>query len=235
MTKQNEKSNPTMEVAIREKEVLTKDLVTLDKSVRTFKIIDQPSRENGAVILSAIKDLKKKADDRRKSLVDPLNSVVKSINAEFKKILDPLTDYENSVKNEIARDYREQERIRLEAERDAQRKLEAERKKLEAQMQKAKDGLSKELIQNRLNEAEIIAEKKVEAVAEKKTVTTTAGSTTVRKIWTWKYDDPQNIDLSKIPVEYLKVDEAKISTAIRSGVREIRGIVIYQTESIVAR
>ena len=220
---------------MREKEVLKKDLSVLDGKVNGYKIIDEASRKNGAVILSAIKELKKKAEEKRKSLVDPLNSVTKAINAEFKLIIEPLNKYEATIKNEIARDYREQERIRMEKQYEEQRRLEAERKKLEAQMKKAKDELSKELIQNRINEAEITAEQKIEAVQEKKTVSTTAGSTTVRKIWTWKYENPQAIDLSKIPVEYLKVDEAKILTAIRSGVREISGIIIYQTESVSAR
>lgn len=235
MAKENEKSNPTMAIAVREKEALKKDLTALDANVNSYKIVDQTTRENGAVMLAAIKELRRKADDKRKSLVDPLNSVVKAINAEFKMITEPLDKYEGIVKNEIARDYREQERIRLEKEREEQRRLEAERKKLEAQMKKAKDELSKEIIQSRMNDAEIKAEQNIEAVTEKKTVTTSAGSTTVRKIWTWKYENPQAVDLSKIPVEYLKVDEGKITTAIRSGVREISGIVIYQTESIASR
>jgi len=235
MGKENEKSNTTVEIAVREKEVLKKDLTALDANVNNYKIVDQTSRENGAVMLSAIKELKRKAEDKRKSLVDPLNSVVRAINAEFKMITEPLDKYEVTVKNEIARDYREQERIRMEKEREEQKRLDAERKKLEAQMKKAKDELSKELIQSRINEAEIVSEQKIEAVQEKKTVATSAGSTTVRKIWTWKYENPQAVDLSKIPLEYLKVDEGKITTAIRSGVREISGIVIYQTESIASR
>lgn len=237
MGKTSEKinGNGTMEIAIREKEELSKDLMLLDKNARSYKIVSQADRDNGTVILSAILTKYKEAEARRKQLVDPLNGVVRQINAEFKKITEPLLQLEGIVKNEIARDFREQERIRIEKEREEQRRLEAERKKLEAQMKKAKDELSKELIQNRINEAEITAEQKIEAVQEKKTVSTTAGSTTVRKIWTWKYENPQAVDLSKIPVEYLKVDEAKILTAIRSGVREISGIIIYQTESVSAR
>lgn len=50
------------------------------------------------------------------------------------------------------------------------------------------------------------------------------------KTWTHEL-----IDINLVPAEYLQLDTAKITAAIRSGVRDIAGVKIYQKESITIR
>ena len=58
------------------------------------------------------------------------------------------------------------------------------------------------------------------------------GNTQTRKVWTY-----EQVDFSKISDDYKTIDERAIREAIRAGVREIKGLRIYQEEqlSIVGR
>ena len=55
----------------------------------------------------------------------------------------------------------------------------------------------------------------------------TIGAVTVKKVWTFQVDDQ-----TKIPQEYLVVDEVKVRVAIRAGVRQIPGITVYQKDEV---
>lgn len=222
-----------MAVPEKEKALMNKDVIQLFKEVEVFKIKTQEDRNKGAVLAASIKELKKTLEDKRKTLVDPLNKVVKTINGEFKPMSEKLEEAERIVKNEIARDYREQEAIRIKKEMEEKKKLEEELRKREAELKKAEaknDELQAELIRNRMQQAEMKSEAKIDAVMERKTVTTAFGQTSVRKIWDWEL-----IDISQVPMEFLKIDEAKITTSIRGGAREIKGIRIFQRESVSVR
>lgn len=58
----------------------------------------------------------------------------------------------------------------------------------------------------------------------------TQTATRTKKFWTW---DKANYDLSKIPREYLIPDNGKITAAVKSGIREIPGVRIYQDTSVL--
>jgi len=55
-------------------------------------------------------------------------------------------------------------------------------------------------------------------------------ATKTRKFWTW---DQENYELANIPREYLTIDKGKVTAAVRSGVRNIPGIRIYQDTSVL--
>lgn len=59
----------------------------------------------------------------------------------------------------------------------------------------------------------------------------TQGPTTTRKTWTFTVADE-----ASVPREWLKVDEDKIKAAIKSGTREIPGVIIHQeTKTVMKR
>lgn len=74
------------------------------------------------------------------------------------------------------------------------------------------------------------SETKVEVVNDIKTQRGDVSTTTVKKVWTYEVED-ENL----LPREYMKPDETKISKAVREGVREIKGVKIYQKESLSIR
>ena len=61
-----------------------------------------------------------------------------------------------------------------------------------------------------------------------KTVRAGAGSATTRQVWTFKIVDP-----SKVPNEYKVIDEKKIAAVVKAGIRNIPGVEIYPTSSLV--
>lgn len=70
-------------------------------------------------------------------------------------------------------------------------------------------------------------EKGKELVEQRKEINTDEGKIQVRKIWTFDIENENDI-----PREYLSVDSTKIRGAISAGVRDIKGIKIYQKESL---
>jgi hypothetical protein len=50
----------------------------------------------------------------------------------------------------------------------------------------------------------------------------------ITKVWSYEL-----LDLNAVPREYLTIDDTKVKTAIKSGVREIPGILIYQKDQLV--
>jgi len=58
------------------------------------------------------------------------------------------------------------------------------------------------------------------------------GNTQTRKVWTFEV-----VDFTKVPNEYKELNTVKVNSVIRAGVRDIKGLRIYQEEklSIVGR
>jgi hypothetical protein len=61
-----------------------------------------------------------------------------------------------------------------------------------------------------------------------KTVRAGAGSATVRQVWTFRIVNP-----SLVPDEYKIIDEKKIAAVVKAGVRNIPGVEIYPTSSLI--
>ena len=61
-------------------------------------------------------------------------------------------------------------------------------------------------------------------------VTTDSGATQLRDNWTWEEED-----LSKVPLQYLAVNSAAITAAVKGGMREIAGIRIFNAPTVAYR
>lgn len=60
-------------------------------------------------------------------------------------------------------------------------------------------------------------------------IETQSGELRTRKTWTFKI-----VDITKVPKEYLTVDDKKVKTKIKEGERKIKGLEIYQEETLSA-
>jgi hypothetical protein len=65
---------------------------------------------------------------------------------------------------------------------------------------------------------------------QEKTVETDSAQVTARLVW-----DFEIVDESKIPREYLMVNEKAIRAAIKAGVRDIPGVRIFQKEELAVK
>lgn len=100
-------------------------------------ISDQPTFEAAAKYLSENKSEQKRLDAERREIVDPLNDVVKKVNAKFKPATEALVTAEGIVKRKIGAYQMEQERIRREEQARAEERARKERERLEARAEKA--------------------------------------------------------------------------------------------------
>lgn len=174
--------------------------------------VDSTESQEAAVLLgTSSKKLSKQIDDLRKRIVEDPNDFVKSVNGFAKVFIDKLTAIETTLKKKIT-DYRllqeqkrrEQEQAAIRAQLELQKKLDAEAK-----------------------------EKNIEPVQvpapvipkEQAPVRTETGSASARKVWTFEV-----VNASEVPDEYKRIDEAKIRDSVRAGIREIKGLRIYQEE-----
>lgn len=90
--------------------------IDLTRDVAVIKIIDQPSYEIAAGFLKNVKDMAKKVEISRKSIVDPINKAKDAIQALFNPVLLRLENSERHLKGLMIAYSTEQERIRAEKE-----------------------------------------------------------------------------------------------------------------------
>lgn len=182
-------------------------------------IKDQPGYDSAVEIGRAVKTKYTETEARRRELVDPLNDVVKKINAGFKKILEPLEAFERGIKR-VCMDYQqEQERIRIEAQRKADEEARRERLKIEAaaRAQREKEDAARRAEEDarRKAAAEQDAEKRkaLEAEAEKRRKEADAASA--------KAETKEAVAASVVS----QVIEAKVENRGISGVEKWRATV----------
>ncbi len=174
-------------------------------------------------------------EDTRTKAVKPLNDQVREINAMFAEVRVPGEEAVATVKRqkgawdeqERARERREREEL----ERRQREAAEAERKALE----KAEAAKTERARQKALADAATASAAQAAAAAEAPKLAATtlkgdSGGMSTRKVWAFEVVKPE-----LVPRQYLVVDEAKIRAAVRSGVREIPGVHIFEDEQQVQR
>jgi len=161
--------------------------------------------------LSLIAKLKKAMEEKRKEYVKPLQDHVKAINEAFKTLMEPIETADQITRGKILAFQLQQKLIR-----EAQEKINALR--LEAAQRDA--ALHNGELSESVNLVEVIP-----PVAT--TTRTELGSTGIAKIRKWEVED-----LSKVPLDYLMIDAAKVGKVVRAGIPSIPGIRIWLEDSL---
>ncbi len=158
--------------------------------------------------LSLIAKLKKAMESKRKDYLQPFQEHVKEVNEVYKTLMLPVETADKITREKIMAYQREQERKRQEQE-------EINRLRMEAAQKEAA-----------LNNGEIKESVKlVDVIEVQKKVNTDMGSLGTMKVKKWEVED-----ISKVPTEYLKVDEVAIGKLVRAGIKSISGIHIWEEE-----
>lgn len=89
--------------ADKEVVIANREAEKLAETVYSVKIRSEADLGVAADKLAEIKKMTREIDKRRKSFVDPLNGVVKDINAQFKNPLDRLKDAEGLIKTAMVK------------------------------------------------------------------------------------------------------------------------------------
>ena len=193
-------------------------------------ITNQADNEKASDLVKFIKTCYKKAEDDRKTITDPLNGVIKNINARYKLITEPLEKAEAKVKGLMLAYSQEQRRIAMEAERIAR---EAEEKRLIEQAALLEQ-------QNKIVESDMVMDKAAEVNAapivapQVQIVRGDYGSaSSIKKTWTFEVTDIKS--LAAAYPELVTVNSVAVRELIRSGSRDIAGLKIFEQESIAVR
>jgi hypothetical protein len=180
-------------------------------------VVDEAGVVTATEILGKIATTKKKAEEVRKALVQPLQQQVNEINSKFKETLAPLVKADTILRNKVQDWHAYQERLRREEEERLRKLMEKEQKKAEKKAEKRGEAPPPPMPVPVVPQAP-------------KTVKTDTGSTSIKTFWAWEVEDE-----TKVPREYLMLNDQAISAAVKMGIREIPGIRIFQKQTLAVR
>jgi len=214
---------------------LEKNVLTFPDIVKGIVIANDDQLYKGNQILLKIRDKQKEVNDVFDPMIKRAHEAHKEIIAQKKKFQVPLEEAEQYLKHQIAPYLAEKERIRREVEEKIRREREeAEKKARDEENRKLQEALEAEEEGRTEDAYKIIDEVKqkpspaITPIPEK----TKLEGTSLRTIWRWEMTDKD-----KIPREYLKVDEQKISAVVRAlkGATRIPGIRVYSEDIVASR
>ena len=211
--------------------IKTVDMAFLSDTVSAIEVTDEPSFGAAGGFLKKIKDAIKAFDGKRKELVDPLNSTVKKINAGFKPRIETLEVIQRQIEGKMGAWQLAEKQRKEKAIADARARELAE---MEARKNDFAEGAAITGDESLLDRAAIIEEKQIEVAAQpikaKVSAEFEGAKTSTRFEWAFEVTDPAAVSRA-----YCSPDEKKIKEAVKSGVREISGVRIYERAITITR
>jgi len=202
-------------------------------------VTDEASQNEAITMAGQAKKLATAIEKKRKEVIEAPGEFVKTVNSFVKVFRDSLDDIDRKLKagiqshmTKIQMEQREaQERARIEAAK-IQHELDLRAAELNAQREAEAHKAAEKGEPAAPVEPEVIAPVVVAPVVPVQKVfrSETGSSVHLRKDWVWDI-----LDISLIPGKYLVVDKVSVNQAIKSGIREIPGIRIYETESAIIK
>lgn len=230
-----------MENQLAQFDQLKADIALYVAPAKSVVVSDKDTQSKAMTSVKDVVGWKKKVEDKRKEMIAPLLERQREINEYAKQLTEPLIEAECHLKKQLiawdqkleAERQAELKRIALEAERkrkDAEEKAKKEREEAEAleMFGQKDDAVRSNLVaqaesERRSVEIDREVRKEEKAVLENKV----SGIRTI-----WKYEVHEE---SKIPKEFWMINESAISKAVKSGVREIPGVRIYEEKTMGVR
>ena len=185
-----------------------------EKSAEALEVKDDETREQAANLAAGAKKISKAVDARRKEVIAPAESFVKSVNAFCRKFTDRLSTAAGIAgRKELAyielqeMKRREQERLAMEAAAKLQKQI------------------NKEAAKKHIEPIQVAAP----VIPETKTTMRTEAGATSYTITRWVCDV---LSPAEVPREYCSPDHGKLNDSVKNGVREIPGCKIYEKVGI---
>ncbi len=202
-------------------------------------VSDEASQNEAITMAGQAKKLATAIEKKRKEVIEAPGEFVKTVNNFVKLFRDSLDEIDRKLKagiqahmTKVQMEQREaQERARVEAAK-IQHELDMRAAALNAQREaeSRKAALNKEPAIPMV--PEVTAPVVVAPVVPVQNVfrSETGSSVHLRKDWVWEV-----LDISLIPGKYLVVDKVSVNQAIKSGIRVIPGMRIYETENAIIK
>ena len=223
-------------LAVAELTPIVTDIAAFAGTIESIDVADEETQGQVGDLVKMMQHRRRKIEDKRESLVKPLNSVVREINALFKPPRDRIDEIVKIAKGKMNRFAQAQ--VAIADEKRRQERAQAEKERKEAQ--DLADALRKKAHQEAAVVADVVveeAEVKVEKAAAPAKVATTRGQeSSVIVTKTWKAEVVDLLELAKA------VAEGKLPThviqpnmrALQDLARELKdpgtvnGVRIYQ-------
>lgn len=190
------------------------------------KIENEADKENAVIMLKEISDYKKAIKKQEDELSSDAKKELAEIKAMFNEPKSFLNDAEEIVRGKINHFLNEQ-KARMEAEALAiKQKAEDEALKQAEELEALKSGAGEYDAVTRKAMIEAIEAKQnkiIDATAKQMEINQSSANSVVRKVWAFRLTD-----LSKVPLQYLQLNETAVRNAIKSGERNIAGLEIFQ-------
>lgn len=189
-------------------------IVSVVKQSNDLVITSEADLEKASYMIKSISDLKNSIDKTRKSITDPIYKSYKNANEFFNQFLNPLKQADIIVRQKASEYRTRQEQERMEKQ-----------KKLDELFRKDQERLNRKAEKLGI-EAPVILAPTVQENPEK------VGATKFKKVWAFDITD-----ISKVPVEYLMVDLAKVRKFMYEKTNvgetpEMSGIKFYQKDQV---
>lgn len=201
--------------------------------VNDAKIENEADKENAVVFLKEITDYKKAIKKQKEELSANAKKELAEIKEKFNEPENFVAEAEEIVRAKINHFLNEQ-KAKIEAEALAlKQKAEDEALKQAEELEALKSGAGEYDAVTRKAMIEAIEAKQnkiIDATAKTSTINQSSSNSVVRNIWTFKV-----VDLSKVPVEFIQINSVAVRDAIKSGVRNINGLEIYQECSVAIK
>lgn len=182
-------------------------------------------------LCKTIKERLNESEKMRTDITQPINKGLREINRRFKAMQEPLTEAENLIKSRMIKFQEAEERrareeaARKEKKRQEQLRLEREaeeRRRAEEAEQADDPTLDRAPAPEPVQEPERELQP-IQPQVRKTTYGQSGASFTAKKVWTFEMED-----ISKVPPQFLSLDETKVNQAIRAGLRDIPGLRIFE-------
>ena len=201
--------------------------------VNEAKIENEADKENAVIFLKEITEYKKAIKRQKEELSASAKKELADIKEKFNEPENFVAEAEEIVRAKINHFLNEQ-KAKIEAEALAMKqKAEDEAIKRAEELEALKSGAGEYDAVTRKAMIEAIEAKQnkiIDATAIKNNINQSSSNSIVRNIWNFKV-----VDLSKVPVEYLQINSVAVRDAIKSGVREISGLDIFQECSVAIK
>lgn len=187
---------------------------------------DEASLSIATDLRSEIKRRLKDADGQRTELVKPLNDHVKTINAKFKTVTQPLEDAENALRPKVTA-------YQIKVEQEKRDEAERIRKAREEELKAAAEAEAKIGNKDGAERLEAMAE----SVKAKPEEVGRGGFTGAKSylVSRWVFEVTDIAALALAGAEYVQPNTVAINSAIKAGAREIPGLVIREEKTAAVR
>lgn len=190
------------------------------------RIENEADKENAVIMLKEISDYKKAINKQEDELSSDAKKELAEIKAMFNDPKSFLNDAEEIVRGKINHFLNEQ-KARMEAEALAiKQKAEDEALKQAEELEALKSGAGEYDAVTRKAMIEAIEAKQnklIDATAKQAEINQSSANSVVRKVWAFRLTD-----LSKVPLQYIQLNETAVRNAIKAGERNIAGLEIFQ-------